>query len=491
MLSKNLRIICLFFYFTLITSTTLIMLKVYKMMQEGATVVDSVEKTSIPLHIISYVDDNLIVRHFDRTKTVTTMMEKIKENIGEWQKLLQLTGGDLTLDKCKVTVMKWYQNGEWGRIKLKKPIDDKLQVTSIKNKTQVETLERLNPHDAERVLGIRLPLDGSMKTEFEFRKQQLKEFCVSLYKSPLTQKEAYIAYQSRYKSISTYPYTVTTFTTKELAEIQKDALNLLLPKLGINWHMPRTVLFGSKELGGREIMDLQIEQPVSSIKTTLGHLRRNDKVAKLLLATLYDLQIEVRREIQVFKLNPDDYGYVTENTRWLYMWKMIYEFQLDIQWFKMWVPKPQYENDRNIMQIAIEDPLYQGRNKYKLKTINQCRLYQRAFFISDLQDANDPTKMNKMYLNGDMQRTTNRYNIPTTFKPTKLQWNEWRAFIYRNCLAKIYEITPPLHHPIPDKPIQLDEKTQLQDGLKIKNSDRHDTFLTNNTTTNCWNNYNK
>ena len=90
----------------------LIMLKVYKMTQEGATVVDSVEKEDIPLHIISYVDDNSIVRHFDSSETVATMMEKIKENIGEWQKLLQLTGGDLSLDKCKVTVMKWYQNGE-------------------------------------------------------------------------------------------------------------------------------------------------------------------------------------------------------------------------------------------------------------------------------------------------------------------------------------------------------------------------------------------
>ena len=49
--------------------------------------------------------------------------------------------------------------------------------------------------------------------------------------------------------------------------------------------MPRTVLFGPKELGGREIMDLRIEQPVSSIRATLGHLRRQDKVAKLLYAT--------------------------------------------------------------------------------------------------------------------------------------------------------------------------------------------------------------
>ena len=71
------------------------------MTQEGATVVDSVEKEDIPLHIISYVDDNSIVRHFDSSETVSTMMEKIKENIGEWQKLLQLTGGDLSLDKCK------------------------------------------------------------------------------------------------------------------------------------------------------------------------------------------------------------------------------------------------------------------------------------------------------------------------------------------------------------------------------------------------------
>ena len=214
----------------------LIMMKVYRMTQEGAIVEDSITKEKIPLHIISYVDNNSIVRHFERKETVATMMEKIKENIGEWQKLLQLMGGDLSLDKCKVTVMKWYQNGEWGRIKLKKKTkeDDKLIMTSIKNVNQEELLERLDPNDAERVLGIRLPLDGSMTAELAFRKKQLKTFCTALYKSPLTQKEAYSAYQSRYKSIATYPYTVTIFTTRELAKIQKDSLNLLLPKLGIN-----------------------------------------------------------------------------------------------------------------------------------------------------------------------------------------------------------------------------------------------------------------
>ena len=100
--------------------------------------------------------------------------------------------------------------------------NDTIIIKSIKKHAQTETLERIDADTtAERVLGIRLPLSSSMTIEKKFRKKQLKEFCTSLYKSPLTHYEAHSAYQSRYKSIATLSYTVTMFTSSELMDIQK------------------------------------------------------------------------------------------------------------------------------------------------------------------------------------------------------------------------------------------------------------------------------
>ena len=69
-----------------------------------------------------------------------------------------------------------------------------------------------------------------MNTELKYRKETLKEFCQKLFNSPPTNLEAHIAYQSRYKPIACYPYTVTTFEIHELEEIQKGCMKLLKGK---------------------------------------------------------------------------------------------------------------------------------------------------------------------------------------------------------------------------------------------------------------------
>ena len=310
---------------------------------------------------------------------------------------------------------------EWGRIKLatKQKTPGTVTISSIKNTTQTEELERLDPNQAERVLGIRLPLTGAMKDELKFRRKQLTEFSLRLYKSPLTHKEAHNAYQTRYRTIATYPYPVMIFTTKELEAIQRKAIYLMLPKLGINRHMPRAVIYGPRKIGGRQLMDLTIEQPTKNFETTVGHLRRSDGVADALIATLHDLQIETGRETEFFQLDPSQHQYVTKSTRWRYLWEMAWEFQIDVRIFDHWVPKSEFVNDKNIMAIAINGRYYQGKNKYKLETINQCRLFQQAFYIGDLA-VEDSLTVNKGYLDGSIQHRHKDLKFPEMLKPTKL-----------------------------------------------------------------------
>ena len=82
----------------------------------------------------------------------------------------------------------------------------------------------MDPDEAERVLGIRLPLMGDMKIELEYRKNYLLEFCKRLYNAPLSHYDAHVAYQSQYKSMATYPFTVTTFSSTQLDEMQKPCI---------------------------------------------------------------------------------------------------------------------------------------------------------------------------------------------------------------------------------------------------------------------------
>ena len=443
----------------------LILLDAYKLTQKGAQVWDSVEKKGVNLSVISYVDDNSIVRHFDREVSLVQMINGIKDNLREWHKLLQLTGGDLSLDKCKVTIMKWVQEGEWGRIHLvtKKKVPGTVEISSILNQQKTEKLERLDPTEAERVLGIRLPLSGDMDQELKHRVKQLEDFSSKLYNSPLSHHEAYSAFRSRYISIATYPYTVTTFSTKELDLIQKKPLRKILPKLGINRNMPRVVLFGPSSIGGRQLTDLRVEQPARNFYATLGHLRRGDKVAALLMATVRDLQIETGISEPVLTVNPESFPYITTNTRWGYTWNMAWEHKLKIVIHDMWTPTKRYTNDRNIMEVAIKDVKYQGKNSYKLQTINQCRMYQEAFFIGDLADK-DGTTIPIEYLNGSGKHVHDEVAFPEMLKPTNLQWREWKTFIFRNFLAGSKQFHPTLGHLQKERRSTINEIQSLQES---------------------------
>ena len=79
--------------------------------------------------------------------------------------------------------------------------------------------------------------------------------------------------------------------------------------------MPRAVIYGPRVLGGRQLMNLVVEQPARNLHTTIGHLRRQDRLSTILYATMRDLQLEIGTKEPFFKLDPNKYTYATENTR--------------------------------------------------------------------------------------------------------------------------------------------------------------------------------
>ena len=316
-----------------------------------------------------------------------------------------------------------------------------------------------------------LTLCKTFHPAYKHNKEHNSQFGVKMYNAPLTHQEAYSAFCSRYATIATYPYTVTIFKTKELHQIQqKPFLRKILPKLGINRNTPRAVIFGPREIGGRQTIDLQVEQPVRNFTATIGHLRWQDKVSALLLATLQDLQIEVGISTEFFHSNPANHSYITQNTRWGYTWNMIWEFKLKLVVDRMWLPKKKYRNDCNIMEVAIQDRKYQEKNRYKLQTINHCRLYQEAFYISDLADRNGTT-IPIEYLNGKGKHKNSEIAFPEMLAPTKLQWNEWKSFIFRNFLTGAKTFHPDLGQRLMEvNEIPVDEITILSQQQEKKST---------------------
>ena len=262
-----------------------------------------------------------------------------------------------------------------------------------------ETLTQIDPTQAERILGVRLPMSGSMEHEHKYRKKQIQSLATQVSNSPFQPHDAQMVYQSRYKAMIQYPLPLTKFTVNQLHTIQKPIVCQLLPKMGMNRNMSREVVYGPRSYGGREIMDLRLEQPILHLKTTVSHMRRGKNVGKALQITLNDVQAEIGTSKPFYNLDPNLYKYGDQHSWWRYTWKVNHSMDLNMEVSNIWCPKSKFNADKNIMEVAVQDAQFQGKTKWKLKIINHCRMFLQIFFISEMMDKNG--KVSMKWLNGD------------------------------------------------------------------------------------------
>lgn len=135
---------------------------------------------------MSYVDDNILVKHIQEEDLVTKMIDEMSKSLQEWLQILQLIKGLKLIRKVqsqhnfKVETKRMEKKYDYGD-KITDTGDKKIK--PIKENSQQEKHERLDPWEAERILGLSLPITGSMTEELKFRKKQLDQFGQQIYKS--------------------------------------------------------------------------------------------------------------------------------------------------------------------------------------------------------------------------------------------------------------------------------------------------------------------
>ena len=411
-------------------TVSIVMIEAFRTLCNGADMTDPLGWFTYLMWVVSYVDDNTLVRSFPPTATHTEIFQGIQENIQTWRKLLQITGGDLSIEKSCYSIMAWKRHPFFGNVRLEtaQTMPGRITVGSaVHPNLEADLLPRQEPSAAQRVLGLRLPMTGDMTTEYNYRVKQIRKFAKKVYNAPLSHYDAWVIYESRYRAMIKYPLPVTTFSEQQCHEIQRHFIYYILPKMGLNRHTARALIYGPRTLGGMELMDLRLEQPTVLWETTLGHLRRMDRVGQGLRVTLHDHQIIIGSSSPFYNLDPERYGYVDQNTRWTYMWRFLHTHSLHLEVFDMWTPQPSCSNDVNIMDFATK---IWSSSKYHndiLRAINACRLYLQVFFVSDL--TSNGTAIDEEILTGVTRRPHAEVTFPPMLCPTQYQWEQWRKFL--------------------------------------------------------------
>ncbi len=91
----------------------------------------------------------------------------------------------------------------------------------------------------------------------------------------------------------TYPLACSSLTQEQCRFFQSLALASLLPKLHMNRHSPRVVIFAGPKYGGIGLQDLYIDQSFRQLSLFVGHLKLGDESGALIMSLLSHLQVVV------------------------------------------------------------------------------------------------------------------------------------------------------------------------------------------------------
>ena len=126
---------------------------------------------------------------------ITISTKQMAENLLRWKRILRTTGGNLAIQKCAVTIMKWKWIKEFGIPRMVKTNKSPgtVTITDITDREEIKySLKRLKIDKGERQLGIILPIDGNFQQEYERRLQMSRVHGKCIYRAPLNLYESII-----------------------------------------------------------------------------------------------------------------------------------------------------------------------------------------------------------------------------------------------------------------------------------------------------------
>lgn len=119
-------------------------------------------------------------------------------------------------------------------------------------------------------------------------------------------------------------------------------------------------------------------------------------------------------------------------------WQFLDEHKIDLQTNLAF--QPQREHDQAIMELAFS----YSEEWTITRSINHCRLYLRAFFVSNITCALGDQILDDAWNGGDNLNLKRLQSWPTQGKPTSQDWTIWQAFLKSCLLSRGRKLRRPL-----------------------------------------------
>jgi hypothetical protein len=214
-----------------------------------------------------------------------------------------------------------------------------------------------------------------------------------------------------------------SLTLLQCRQVQAPALAALPPRLRLNRHSPRAVIFSGPQYGGLSIPDLYNDQGMGQLQMLVGHLKLGDETGNLILSLLSHLQLAVGSNISLFSLSHSKYEWIIERNWLTSVWLYANTANIKIDIENQWLPQLLRRHDTMILDHAFTLQF----TTQQLRQINACRLYLQVLTISDITTADGTCILPRIMAGQRACDRVSNLHWPNVRRPTS--WAAWKVFL--------------------------------------------------------------
>lgn len=434
----------------------------------------SLDGEAIRLVGYAYVDDtDLVETAKNNNDTAQDILARMQKCVDLWEGMIKATGGALVIEKsCWWLIdFEWQEDGSWKYKQSPGELSAKDASGAIKQ------FKRLTAQQAFETLGIYLSPDGNDEAAVEELKKKAKRWADKIRTCFLRSDEAATAlFTTIYKTLE-YPLAALCLTEEECDDIMRPVLEVALPKMGLNRHFSRAVLYGPIALAGLEFRNLYDTSIIERTKMYLRHIDRPTLTGQLLRALVQQHKLELGLEGPLFS---HDYQTVSHllTTTWIQsLWKACSEEAIMIPDHTECI-KPQRVNDRTLADAFTEA----GCNVACINRLNKCAKFLRVCTLSDITTGSGFCLRRDILEGKNHAPYTNQYQWPNQGQLPPRYWQEWRTTLAKLCVdSRTYRLREPLREWLTPTPTtwpcvieQESEKVFFQEDGQWYQVERHD-----------------
>ena len=368
----------------------------------------------------AFVDDtDLMQSARNPTDNFLDVADYMQQGLTLFEGLMNAAGQCISPEKSLWYLVSFeWKNGNYSYSSIEQAPAD----VQVKDKQGVmQTLQRLEPHESRRSLGVYSAPDGNSKDQVAILRATAENWSEKIRVGRLPQTEAWLALTTRIMKTIEYPLPACTLTERQCDFIMAPIIQTALNALGICRNLARDVVYGPKKFQGLGLKHPYTTMGIAHIRFIMEHCRADTDLGKNFRINLECLKLEVGVGGSILSNRFQDYCVLATHGIVKHTWQFLAEHKMFL-----------YDNVSDLVLRRERDTFLvdafrlRGFKGKALRRLNLCRLFLQVSTLSDIVNGFG-THITTASQTGTKDRTRPNYHCYPNQGPVPHQiWEEWR-----------------------------------------------------------------